>query len=191
MKTVSISGSLRENVGKKDAKSLRAEKMIPCVIYGGKEQTHFATEEKSFTNIVFTPEVCFVDIKLPNKTVRTILQDIQYHPVNDKIIHADFLEITNKPITMQVPIILEGRSPGVLKGGKLALKMRKIAVKALAENIPSQLVLDISKLNIGGKIKVSDIETNNFTFMSNPNTVIVTVLKGRGAATTDDSEGEE
>lgn len=188
MKTVSISGSLRQGVGKKDAKSLRASKMIPCVIYGGKEQTHFATEEKSFINIVFTPEVCFVEIKLPNKTVKAILQDIQYHPINDSILHADFLEITDKPITMQVPIILEGRSPGVLKGGKLALKMRKIAVKALAENMPSQIVLDISKLDIGSKIKVSEVETNNFSFVSNPNTIIVTILKGRGATTTDDSE---
>jgi len=188
MKTVSISGSLREGVGKKDAKSIRAKKLIPCVIYGGKEQTCFATEEKSFINIVFTPEVCFVEIKLPNKTVKAILQDVQYHPINDSIIHADFLEITDKPITMNVPIILEGKSPGVLKGGKLALKMRKIAVKALADNIPSQIVLDISKLDIGSKIKVSDIETNNFTFVSNPNTIIVTILKGRATVGAEEVE---
>lgn len=188
MKTVSISGSLRENVGKKDAKNLRANKLVPCVVYGGKEQTHFSTEEKSFVNIVYTPEPCFVEINLPTKKISAILQDAQFDPVNDKILHADFLEITNKPITMEIPIIIEGRSPGVLKGGKLALKMRKVQVRSLAENMPSQIVIDISDLNIGDKIKLSNIETKNFNFLLNLNTVVVSVLKGRGSAQESENE---
>jgi large subunit ribosomal protein L25 len=111
MKTVSLSGSPRENVGKKDAKALRKQGLVPCVIYGGKEQIHFSLDERLFQNIVFTPEACFVEVELAGKKHYTILQDVQYHPVSDKILHADFLEMTEgKPVKLNIPLRLEGTS---------------------------------------------------------------------------------
>jgi large subunit ribosomal protein L25 len=193
MKTVSLSGSPRENVGKKDAKALRQQGHVPCVIYGGKEQVHFSVDERVFQKIVFTPEACFVDIDLAGTKYNVILQDIQYHPVSDKILHADFLEITEgRPITLSIPIRLEGTSPGVLKGGRLALKLRKLPLKALAENMPQEIVLSISKLNIGDKIKASQLKSDKYNLLLNENTVIVMVLKARGSdIATDTEDGEE
>ena len=132
MRVVSMSGSLRENVGKKDAKKIRKDGGVPCVIYGGKEQVHFFTDTKSFLNVVFTPEVCFIHIDINGTKYETILQDIQYHPVTDNIYHADFMEIdSNKPIIMSVPVKISGTAPGVLKGGKIVQKFRKLKIKAL------------------------------------------------------------
>ena len=194
MKTVSLSGSPRENVGKKDAKSLRKEGMVPCVIYGGKEQLHFSMDERHFQKIVFTPEACFVEIELSGKKHLTILQDIQYHPVSDKILHADFLQILDgKPVKLEIPIRLEGVSPGVLLGGRLAQKLRKVPVKALAENMPQEILLNISKLKIGDKIKASQIKSDKYEILLNENIVLVMILKARGAevSATDDEEETE
>lgn len=192
MKTVSLSGSPRENVGKKDAKSLRSAGMVPCVFYGGKEQVHFALKETDFLNIVFTPEVCFIEIELNGKKVTGVLQDIQYHPVSDKILHADFLELTGKPIKLSVPVRVIGTSPGVLKGGRLAVKMRKIPIKALPENMPEEIVLDINELEIGNKIKASELKSDKYEVLFNENTVVLMILKARGAEVDPDApvEGE-
>ncbi len=192
MKTVSLSGSRRENVGKKDAKALRNQGLVPCVIYGGKEQIHFALDERQFQKVVFTPEACFVEIDLQNKKHLTILQDIQYHPVSDKILHADFLEISEgKPIKLSIPVRLEGTSPGVLKGGKLSHKLRKLPIKATAENMPQEIVVDISNLNINDKIKVSQLKSNKYELLLNENTVIVMIMKARGSETGTETEGDE
>jgi large subunit ribosomal protein L25 len=192
MKTVSLSGSPRESVGKKDAKAIRKQGHVPCVIYGGKEQIHFSTDERMFQKIVFTPEACFVEININGQTYTTILQDIQYHPVSDKILHADFLQLSEeKTIKLNIPIRLEGTSPGVLKGGRLALKMRKIPLKALPENMPQEILLSISKLDIGGKIKASQIKSEKYDVLLNENTVIVMILKARGADLSAEEEAAE
>jgi large subunit ribosomal protein L25 len=189
MKTVSLSGSPRENVGKKDAKSLRKEGQVPCVIYGGGEQLHFSFDERHFQKIVFTPEACFVEIELSGKKHLTILQDIQYHPVSDKILHADFLQIIEgKPVKLEIPIRLEGVSPGVLLGGRLAQKLRKVPVKALAENMPQEILLNISKLKIGDKIKASQVKSDKYEILLNENIILVMILKARGVEVTDDVE---
>merc|ERR1711991_623833 len=151
----SLSGSPRENVGKKDAKKNRKLGKVPCVLYGGKEQTHFIAEEKDFKNIIFTPEVFIINLNIDGKEVQAVLQDIQYHPVTDRILHVDFLEvIPGKPVTVAIPVAIEGNAPGVMKGGKLRIKIRKMGVSALAENLPDQIVIDISKLDIGNGVKV-------------------------------------
>lgn len=192
MKTVSLSGSPRENVGKKDAKALRKQGLVPCVIYGGKEQIHFSLDERLFQNIVFTPEACFVEVELAGKKHYTILQDVQYHPVSDKILHADFLEMTEgKPVKLNIPLRLEGTSPGVLKGGKLALKLRKIPVKALPDNMPQEIVLNIGKLNIGDKIKASQVKSDKYEILLNENTVLVMILKARGLDVVADGDETE
>jgi large subunit ribosomal protein L25 len=194
MKTVSISGSPRKSVGKKDAQRLRVKGLVPCVVYGGKEQIHFSTDERSFNKIIFTPEVCFVEIDLDGKIYRTILQDAQYHPTTDKIIHADFLELLDgKHIKLEVPVRLTGTSPGVLKGGKLNLKQRKLLVRALPANMPEEIVISIGKLDIGHGVKIKELKTNNFDLLQNDRTLVVQILKSRAtdaATTEDDSEGE-
>jgi large subunit ribosomal protein L25 len=185
MKIVSISGSLRENVGKKDAKSLRVQGHVPCVIYGGKEQIHFSTDERSFIKIVFTPEVCFVEIDLGTEKVKAILQDVQYHPTTDKIMHADFMELKDeKLIKLNVPIRLIGTSPGVLKGGKLELKQRKLLVRSIPANMPEEIVVSIEKLDIGHGVKVKELKSDKFEFLQNENTLVVQILKARGADAT-------
>jgi len=180
MKTVSMSGSPRANVGKKDAKALRSKGLVPCVIYGGKEQIHFSTPETSFKQIVFTPDVCFVEVDLNGKKYLTILQDIQYHKVSDRVLHADLFELSDdKPITLPVPIVYQGSSPGVLKGGKLVKSIRKIKVSALPKNMPETLSIDLNKLDIGDMVKIGAIKPNKFTIVDNPSTTICAVKTTR------------
>ncbi|MFH0866557.1 MAG: 50S ribosomal protein L25/general stress protein Ctc [Bacteroidota bacterium] len=176
MKVVSMSGSPRENVGKKDAKKQRYEGKIPCVLYGGKEQVHFITDESTFKKIVYTPEVCTVKINIDGNEFEAVLQDIQYHPVSDRILHADFLEIfPDKLVTIHIPVKLTGTPEGVLKGGKLHHKMRKLKVKALAAHLPDNFTLDISKLEINDSIKISDLAYPNITLLDPQTAVVVGV----------------
>lgn len=194
MKTVSLSGSLRENVGKKDAKKARKLGKVPCVVYGGKEQTHFLAEEKDFKNILFTPEVCVLNLNIDGKEVSAVLQDVQYHPVTDRILHVDFLEILDgKPVTVAIPVILEGTAPGIMLGGKLRLKIRKMLVKGLLENLPDQIVIDISKLNIGDSVRVMDINMEKLSFIDYANSIVVGVFTARVIEEEEEEseEGEE
>ena len=192
MKIVKLSGSPRENVGKKDAKSQRKEGRVPCVIYGGKEQIHFSADEKSFIPIVFTPDVMFVEIDLGTVSYKAILQDIQYHPVSDKIIHADFMELNDeKVITMSIPVYTTGTSRGVLRGGKLVQRIRRLPVKALPGAMPERITIDITKLNIGQAIKVKDLKIADVTILSSPFNAIVTVKTARGVVAGADEEEEE
>jgi large subunit ribosomal protein L25 len=180
MKQVSLSGSLRENVGKKDAKKHRREGNVPCVMYGGKEQIHFVASDKAFRKLIFTPEVYIVILDIAGKTYNTVIQDVQYHPVSDNILHIDFLEIhPEKPVTIGVPVRIFGTAPGVLKGGKLILKTRKLKVQALMQNLPDEIPISIDPLDIGDSVKVKDLTVENITFMDSPNTVIVGVRTAR------------
>jgi len=192
MKTVSMSGALRAHVGKKDAKSHRKEGKIPCVIYGGKEQIHFTIEEKAFSKILFTPEVYLIHLDIDGKKHYAIMQDIQYHPVTDRVLHADFLEvIPNKPIKTAIPVRLEGNAPGVLQGGRLFKKIRKLKVQGIADKLPDYIVINIDKLELGDSIKVRDLEMDNITFLDFPNSQIVAVKAGRGAGMGEELEEEE
>jgi large subunit ribosomal protein L25 len=180
MKSVSISGSLRENVGKKDAKKWRAEAKVPCVLYGGKEQIHFVTEETSFGPILFSPNSYIVKVNIEGKEYDTILQDVQYHPISDRILHVDFLLLTpGKPVTISIPVKLEGVSAGVLKGGKIDKKLRKLKVKAMQNHLPDELIVRIDDLDIGGVIKVGAMKLDNVEFLDSPSSVIVMVKSTR------------
>jgi large subunit ribosomal protein L25 len=193
MKLVSMSGSLRENVGKKDAKILRRQGLIPCVLYGGKEQMHFTLTELQFRDVVYAPEACLIKLSVNNKEYEAILQDIQFHPVTDRIIHADFLEVSEgKPVQIEVPIKVKGSSPGVIKGGKLHIKQRKLKVKGLVDAIPAELDVDISKLDIGDSILVGELAQKGLEFMNVPNSVVVMVKVTRVLAIVgDEPEGGE
>lgn len=187
-----MSGSLRENVGKKDAKRLRALEQVPCVLYGGQEQIHFATDSINFKDIVFTPEVCYVNIDLGEQSYRAILQDIQYHPVSDAILHADFLHVhEDKPLIMYIPIQPTGSSKGVIAGGKLVIKLRRIKVKAMPELMPEKIKIDITKLSMNDSVKIRDIKTDNFELLDIPNAVVLGVYATRIALTAEEIAEEE
>ncbi|MEE4176098.1 MAG: 50S ribosomal protein L25/general stress protein Ctc [Bacteroides sp.] len=192
MKKVSVSGSPRENVGKKDAKRLRREGLVPCVIYGGKEQIQFSAPEKEFKDVVYTPEACLINLNIDGKEFNAILQDIQFHPVTESILHADFLEVfDDKPVKIDIPVKITGNSPGVIKGGKLHLKLRKVKTKGLPVDLPDQIDVSISKLEIGDSFKVSQLESDKLEFLDPANAVIAMVKSTRVVAPIADEEEEE
>jgi len=181
MRTVSLSGSLRENVGKKDTKALRRAELVPCVMYGGEEQIHFSLAEKDFKQILFTKECFIINITINGKSYNTILQDVQYHPVKDNVLHADFLFVKDdKDITVSIPVEITGSSVGVMRGGKLKQKMRKVRVCGLSKDIPQVITLDITPLNIGDAIRIKDINIDNLKMVDVPTNVVVMVLSARG-----------
>jgi large subunit ribosomal protein L25 len=192
MKKVSLSGSIRENVGKKDAKKSRKMGNVPCVMYGGKEQIHFEIDSFTFGKIIFTPETYLVELNIDGKVYNALLQDVQYHPVSDTALHADFLEvIPGKPIITALPIRITGNSPGVIAGGKLQQKLRKMKVRGVVENLPEEIIVNISKLKIGDSIKVKAVTTDNVEFLDIPNAVVVMVKTARGGgAALEDEEAE-
>ena len=190
MNTVSLSGSLRENVGKKDTKALRKAEMVPCVMYGaGEEQVHFATSEKNFKKLLFTPETYIINFEVNGKTYKTILQDVQYHPVTDKVLHADFLIVKDDmPVTVTLPITLEGSAAGVMRGGKPKRGIRKVKVCGLIKDLPDYVVVNISNVNINEAIKVKDLNIENVTPITPGYTVIFAVNMARGASVSNDEE---
>jgi len=176
MKPVSISGSTRSNVGKKDAKALRTNEQVPCVLYGGKEQIHFSVPEPQFKNLVYTPDVHTVDLSINDKKYSAILQEAQFHKITDKLLHVDFLELTpGKPVIMNIPVRTTGVSPGVKNGGKLHKKLKTLRVKGLIENMPDEITVPIDTLEVGGSVRISDINTSGLTFLNAPNVTVVTV----------------
>jgi len=187
-----MSGSLRENVGKKDAKAQRKAGNVVCVLYGGSEQLSFTVPEKKFEKIIFTPEVYVVDLEIGGNKYAAVLKEVQYHPVSDNILHADFLQILDdKPFSVSIPINITGTSPGIIAGGKLVQKLRKVSLKGLINDIPDKLEVNVDKLKIGMSIRVKDININNVTLLDNPSSVIVSVKTARGAAGEEGEEGEE
>ena len=184
MKSITINGSKRESVGKKATKALRNAGMVPCVLYGENNPVHFTAKELDFSKLVYTPNAHTVVLKLDGKTtVNAILQDIQFHPVSDRILHVDFYELKNdKEISMNIPVELIGAAPGVLiSGGRLLLNKRKLRVKALPSNLPDNIVVDISELEIGNKLYTSSIKSEKFSFVHPDNTVICQVRTSRAA----------
>ncbi|HVA97884.1 MAG TPA: 50S ribosomal protein L25/general stress protein Ctc [Bacteroidia bacterium] len=176
MKTVSISGSPRVNVGKKDAKALRNEGRVPCVIYGGKEQLHFSALEKDFKPLVYSPDVHSVKLDIGGNIKEAILQEIQYHKIKDHILHVDFLEvIPGKSVVMNLPVKTKGNSAGVKAGGKLNKKLRTLKVRGLVENIPEDITLDVEALEINDSIKVGDIKIKGLELLDAPNVTVVAV----------------
>ncbi len=192
MKSITIKGSQRESVGKVATKALRNAGQAPCVIYGGDKPLHFSAPEIAFKNLVYTPNVYTATIELDGQKIAAILQDIQFHPVTDKILHIDFYQLfDDKEITMEIPVHLVGKAPGVLNGGSLRFPKRKLRVKALPGNLPDFFNADISKLKIGSKLFVTDIDSNNCTFLHPDNTVVAQVRMSRNATAEIEDEEEE
>lgn len=182
MKTFDLKGNKRTEVGKKAAKALRKSELVPCVMYGGKENLHFAVVAKEFQNLVYSPSVYIVNLDVDGKKHQAIMQNIQFHPVSDEIEHVDFLEISDdKPISIQIPVKLQGNSEGVKQGGKLMLKMRKLRVKGLPVNLPDTLNVDITNLALGKSIKVGELSFDNLELLEAKNAVVTTVRLTRSA----------
>ena len=182
MKSITIKGSERENVGKKATKAVRDAGMVPCVIYGGNQPVHFVADERAFKDLVYTPNAHTVVVELNGTSYNVIMQDIQFHPVSDKILHIDFFQLSDdKEIIMEVPVKVTGTSPGVLLGGVLRLNQRRLKVKALPKNLPDFVEASISELQMGNKLYVTKLETNNFKLMHPDNTVVCQVRISRAA----------
>ena len=191
MKSITIKGSKRESVGKVSTKALRNAGMVPCVIYGGENPIHFSAEEKAFKKLVYTPNVYTASIDVDGQKIPAILQDIQFHPVSDKILHVDFYQLfEDKEITMNIPVKLTGTSPGVLNGGSLRFTNRKLRIKALPANLPDFVTADISSLKIGNKLFIDSLLSDDYTFMHPDNTVVVQVRTSRNATVEEETEEE-
>jgi len=180
MKTIAISGSPRENVGKRDAKELRYEGKVPAVLYGGKEQQHFAVVIADLRDVIYTPEVNFVEIDINGTKTKAIVKDTQFHPLTDVLLHIDFLQLFDeKEIVMEIPVKLTGTSPGVKMGGKLIQKLRKLRVKALPANMPQNVEVSLEKLEVGSLFRVRDLSGDKYAITNTPEDTIVSVAMSR------------
>jgi large subunit ribosomal protein L25 len=192
MKSITIKGSERESVGKKSTKALRNAGMVPCVVYGGEKPLHFSADELAFRNLVYTANAHTVVVEMENgDKVNAIMQDIQFHPVTDKILHIDFYQLfDDKEVTMNIPVRLQGNSPGVRNGGRLLFRKRKLAIKALPDKLPDFFDVDISKLKIGQNITVESLLNDDFNIL-HPDTQVVVQVKTARAAVVEEDEDEE
>ena len=192
MKTLAISANIRKSVGKSDSKALRNQGMVPCVLYGGEKQVCFYAETNAFRNLVYTPEVYFVELNIDNNKYKAIMQDIQFHPVTDKILHIDFLEIfDDKEVTISIPVTLKGLAIGVRNGGNLLHRRKKIITRGLPSNLPDAIEVNIEDLNIGDFIYIKDLTSDNYTFLAPDSSVVVGVKTARGAIEDEVEEGNE
>jgi large subunit ribosomal protein L25 len=196
MKSISIKGSKRESVGKKDSKALRNAEKVPCVLYGGNEPIHFSVDEMLFKPLVYTPEVHTISIDLgKDGSYNAIMQAQQFHPVSDKLLHVDFYQLHDeKVVTLSIPVKFEGSPVGVRAGGNLKITNNRLSVTALPKNLPDTIVINIEKLKIGEKILVENIKNDSYKFNHPDNIVICQVRMARGAvvaAAATDEEDEE
>lgn len=197
MKTFELSAHKRDGVGKKVAKELRKEGKVPAVMYGGDEVTHLSLAETDLRNLIYTPDIFLIELDVDGKVRKCILQDIQFHPVSDRVLHVDFLEVfEDKPIVIEVPVTLDGFAVGVRAGGRLSLDMRKLRVRALYKDIPERLHINVTKLRLGQTIQVGQLSFDNLELLNSKNAVVAAVratrvsLKGGAANTAMDEDDE-
>jgi len=192
MKSVEIQGNLRTEVGSKFAKAERKAGNVPCVVYGGEAPIHFSAPALAFKGLVYTAEAKTAKITVGDTTVEAVIQDMQFHPVTDQLVHIDFIQLVEgKAVTMNIPVVLHGQARGVLNGGKLKTILRQLSVRAIPGQFPESIDLDIAELRIGKSIRVSDVTPEGFEILNADTAVIVTVKKARGAVDEDDDEEEE
>jgi large subunit ribosomal protein L25 len=176
MKTFDLTGTIRKEVGKKASKQVRKEESFPCVMYGEGAPIHFTANAKEYGRIVYTPSVYLLNINIDGTVHQAIIQAIQFHPVSDLILHMDFLEVVpGKPVTVSIPVQLEGFAAGVQQGGKLKLETKRVKVRGEATKIPDKLILDVTSLTLGQTIKVRDLSYTDFNLLDPKNTVIASV----------------
>tara|TARA_B100000780_G_C21115077_1_gene451037 strand:- start:1888 stop:2535 length:648 start_codon:yes stop_codon:yes gene_type:complete len=189
MKSVSISAEKRVDLGKKGAKALRSAGKVPCVIYGGESNQHFSATEIAFNNLVYTPNVYAVAIDIEGTIVNALIKEIQFHPVTDRVIHVDFVElIPGKVVNTNIPVTTTGNAIGVMNGGKLSKTLRKLSVRAIPENLPDAITIDIASMKIGDKVYVRDLDVEKYDVLTSKNAVIVAVKTARNAIEEEEEE---
>jgi len=192
MKSLAISAKTREKVGKSDSKALRNQGKVPCVLYGGEKQVSFYAHENDFRKLVYTSDVFLVELDIDGTKFSAIMQDIQFHPVTDKILHIDFLQVfDDKEITVSIPVKLTGLSIGVRNGGNLMHRRKSIITKALPANLPDAITIDISDLKIGMFVYIKDLRSDVYDFLAADNSVVVGVKTARNAIEDELAESEE
>jgi large subunit ribosomal protein L25 len=184
MKTFELKGKVRENVGKKATKATRNADNIPCVLYGGEANKHFTATTSDLRKLIYTPEVYIVSLDVDGKKVNAIMKDLQFHPLTDKVLHIDFLQVAeNKPVVVEIPVKLTGLAEGVKAGGKLSLEMRKLKVKGVYTQIPENITIDVSSLGLGKSIQVGAVQelVENIELLNAKNAVVAQVQLTRAA----------
>ncbi len=180
MKSFDVKGQKREALGKKSSQKLREQDLVPAVLYGGDEVVHLTVPFSELRKLIYTPEVFLINLNVDDETYRAIVQDVQWHPVEEKILHIDFLRVfDDKPINVNVPVVFTGMAKGVKSGGRLKKNMRKLKIKALPENLPDAVTIDVTRLGIGDSIKVETLERENIEFLDNKSNLIVGVVSTR------------
>jgi large subunit ribosomal protein L25 len=192
MKSLVLKGQLRENLGKKDAKKLRAQELVPSVMYGNDEIIHFAVPFSELRQLVYTPSSFLAEINIDGKIYNAIMQDIQWHPVEEQILHVDFLRINEgHPVKIEIPVNIIGLAKGIKAGGKLKTNMRKLKIKALAEYLPDTIDIDVTNLDLGQSIKVGNLKLENIELLDSNSNIIVTVSMTRAARSATNSAAGE
>ena len=191
MKTLAISAKTRNGTGKTDSKALRNQGNVPCVLYGGEKQVCFYAHENDFRNLVHTPDVFIVELDIEGEKYRAVMQDLQFHPVTDKLLHLDFLQIfDDKEVTMTIPVHLEGMSIGIRNGGVLSFRRRKIITRAIPGNLPDYIEINIEDLDIGQSIFIKDLRVDKYSFLALDNAVVVGVRTARELIIEEEEEEE-
>lgn len=191
MKSVEIKGNVRTDVGSKYAKAERKAGNVPCVVYGGEAPIHFSAPVLAFKGLIYTAEAKTAKITIGDTSVEAVIQDMQFHPVTDQLMHIDFIQLLEgKPVTMNIPVVLNGQARGVLNGGKLKTILRQLSIRAIPGQFPDRIDLDITELRIGKSIRVSDVTPSGYEILNAGTAVIVTVKKARGAVDDEDEDEE-
>ena len=191
MKTLAISAKLRNGTGKTDSKALRNQGNVPCVLYGGEKQVCFYAHENDFRNLVYTPEVFIVEFDIEGEKYRTVMQDLQFHPVTEKLLHLDFLQIfDDKEVTVTIPVHLKGNAVGIRDGGILSFRRRKIITRAIPSNLPDYIEINIEDVEIGQSIFIKDLRDERYTFLAPDNAVVVGVRIARELIIEEEEEEE-
>jgi large subunit ribosomal protein L25 len=192
MKTIQISAEKRTELGKKSTRDLRKADHVPCVMYGGAEVIHFQAHENDFRHIVYTPTAFLVELKLGDKVHKAVMQELQFHPVTDKLFHIDFVEVfDDKPVTVELPIALNGEAIGIKNGGKPRQRRRVLKVRGLVANLPDVLEIDVTDVDIGGVIKIGDLTYENLEILDPSRSMIFAVVSSRISKGMEMGEEEE
>lgn len=182
MKTFELKGTVRTDLGKKAAKEQRGSDTVPCVLYGGKENVHFTATNSDLRKLIYSPDVFVVNLDIDGNKCKAVLKALQFHPVSDKVLHLDFLEVTDaKPVVIEIPVKLEGLAEGVKAGGKLSLEMRKLKVKGIYSQIPERIVVDVTPLGLGKTVQVGAVSFPNLEILNAKNAVVCQVKLTRAA----------
>jgi large subunit ribosomal protein L25 len=182
MKTLEVKAVKRAEFGKKAAKAFRREGLIPCVIYGGSEEIAFTVDAKEIKPLIYTPNSYIVELNFDGKIEKAVMREVQFHPVREQILHIDFYRVQEgKPVAISIPVRLSGTAEGVKIGGKLALSARKLMVKAMVDQLPDEIVVDVTPLQVGQTIFVGDLKQENVTFVTPATTAVCAVRVTRAS----------